>query len=182
MLAKPLPQQLKAPIDLGSPDQWVGKKLAEVTVVTTNGAQKYHDTAQVQGSAISFDWLLVKPGSEVPLRWTDAEARNPNNIFTLVEGGFGAAVRAANAQSQKVISRDGLPIDAAMGVLQSSDGAHYVTALSTSHLDQQFVAVAMNGYNRGPGMVSKLEGVKPLHPALKAIVDRDEWVDLRQKS
>ncbi len=179
-LPKPLPPVNTAPDQLGNPSLWKDTKIVrfsyDVTAPAKDGkpATTTKTVFEYEPSVAYRNGAAHKPLSETPLAY-GSHRNDPANIFTKVGTDFSDAVRAANALAKSVTDMHGRQADTVQSVLQSTDGEYYITALSrmaTSAYQLAEFQPASSG-----GTTVRLTDVKPLIPAVKAVVDQNEWID-----
>lgn len=165
---------------LGAPGDWNGRELVEVTVdIKTprgdgTGTNTFSDVSSYQASAplrggYPFDRVLERPLAN------PADQHRQDIVFTKVGNDFDEAVRAANHTAKMpspVAATASNPSDHAQAVLQADDGSYYITSLAKGGTSMRMNprAAAANGE-------AILKDVAPLIRAVRAVVDRDEWID-----
>lgn len=96
-------------------------------------------------------------------------------VFKPVGSSFADAIKAANKFSMNAVDEKGLPKDVAHAVLQSADGQYYVVWL-WDRFGTFDATLDGSDFNR-EGRHVVVAGVEALNPDVKAVVDRDEWIN-----
>lgn len=180
----PLPPTAVAPHEPGNPKLWHHTDLVRFNYDITKPATTAGKPAEVTTKSYVFDGSPAvhnnkpfQPGTlkELGVRGPSGHVSSfgPAAAYGPVGTSFAEAIAAANKTAKFTTGPTGRALDAAHAVLQAGDGQYYVTMLRS--LDS---AASLNAQARkGSQSTVALSGVEPLHPDVKAVVDRDEWIN-----
>lgn len=180
----PLPPGGTAPHEPGRPELWDDTNLVrfhyEITTPSTEPGKPAKVTRQFydfDGGAAVHNGDQIQPGTLKDLSYPGSQnyisPYDPDGGYGAVGTSFGDAVKSANKTAKFATDMNGRALDAAQAVLQGSGGQYYVTTLRAGGGVALLNPPATDESKRGLA----ISGVDALHPDVKAVVDRDEWIN-----
>lgn len=180
----PLPPNVTAPHEPGKPELWHNTGIVrfnvEITTPSTGSGKPAKVTQEdydFDGGAAVHNGDQIQPGTLKDLSYPGSDSYispyEPAGQYGAVGTSFTDAIKAANKTAKFVTDPYGRALDAAQAVLQGSDGQYNVTTLRSG----VHVATMNPGATEGSKDSLALAGVEALNPDVKAVVDRDEWIN-----